>query len=310
MGAIIAKSQSNLPWTITWKASSRYPIIADRIYDTLADAQAYVDDNSASASATAGLILTVLNDPTPKNNGVYYVKSVKNTNPDTGPVSNEPGILVKVGGAETEVAKNYSAAVVLSNDLVVGQLIYVSESETVETGEGESKVTNTYKAGFYIVNTPGSISALDTSTGASDEIGALNTRVTALEGNRVLKTDFESYKKEVEDDFDLKADVTALESHTKDGDIHVSVEDKDKWNNSQQNAIDAAKEYTDDEISKLDTSLKEYADQAELDAIDAAKSYTNDEILKVNNILNEWKVITVDEIIALVNGTVSETPAE
>ena len=204
MGAITTLKQNNKPWTLTWKASGRYPIVADRIFATLADAQAYVDDVSATASATGGLIISVINDETAKNNGVYYVKSVANTDPKYGDIADK-GILVKVGGSETEIAESYSKAVELSSTLVMGQLIKVTGTETV----GD----NTYKAGFYIVETPGTISALDTSTGASDEIGALAGRVTALEGNRVLTSDLETYKGEVSGALDLKVDSSDLETY-------------------------------------------------------------------------------------------------
>ena len=204
MGAITTLKQNNKPWTLTWKASGRYPIVADRIFSTLADAQAYVDDVSATASATGGLILSVISDEIAKNNGVYYVKSVANTDPKYGDIADK-GILVKVGGSETETAESYSKAVELSSTLVMGQLIKVTGTETV----GD----NTYKAGFYIVETPGTISALDTSTGASDEIGALAGRVTALEGNRVLSSDFDTYKGEVTGALDLKVNSTDLETY-------------------------------------------------------------------------------------------------
>ena len=189
MGAITTLKQNNKPWTLTWKASGRYPIVADRIFATLADAQAYVDDTSATASATGGLVLSVISDSVAKNNGVYYVKSVANTDPKYGELL-EKGTLVKVGGSEIEFADTYSEAVELSKTLVVGQMIKVAGADTV----GE----NTFKAGFYIVETPGTISALDTSTGSSDEIGAIKSRVDALEGNRVLTSDFDTYKGDME----------------------------------------------------------------------------------------------------------------
>ena len=213
MGAITTLKQNNKPWTLTWKASGRYPIVADRIFATLADAQAYVDDVSATASATGGLILSVISDEIAKNNGVYYVKSVANTDPKYGDLADK-GILVKVGGTETETAESYSKAVELSSTLVMGQLIKVTGTETV----GD----NTYKAGFYIVETPGTISALDTSTGASDEIGALAGRVTALEGNRVLTSDLDTYKGEVSDALAEKA--TAADLQTLSGKVDTDIQ--------------------------------------------------------------------------------------
>ena len=201
MGAITTLKQNNKPWTLTWKASGRYPIVADRIFATLADAQAYVDDTSATASATGGLIISVISDSIAKNNGVYYVKSVANTDPKYGELLDK-GTLVKVGGSETETAETYSAAVELSETLVTGQLIRVTGVDTV----GDK----TYKAGFYIVETPGTISALDTSSGSSDEIGALKSRVDALESNRVLNDDFNTYKNEVTGALNEKANTADL----------------------------------------------------------------------------------------------------
>ena len=72
-------NQTNKSWNLTWKAAGRYPIVADRIYSTLAQAQAYVDDTSATASAVPGLVISVVNDPIEKNNGIYYVSKIANT---------------------------------------------------------------------------------------------------------------------------------------------------------------------------------------------------------------------------------------
>ena len=109
-------------------------------------------------------------------------------------------------GAAPETSNNYTSAVELSTGLTAGQLIYVNNEEDVTVGEA----TQTYKKGWYIVNAPGSISALDTSTGASDEIGALTNRVADLESNRVLSSDFEKYKGEVSTALDGKASTDAL----------------------------------------------------------------------------------------------------
>lgn len=114
--------------------------------------------------------------------------------------------LKPVGSATTETATNYSAAKALSIGLAVGQLIQVDEAEEVEETIEGATVKNTYQAGFYIVNAPGSISALATSSGADDEIGALETRVSALEGNKVAKDDFKTYQGQVTDALADKVD--------------------------------------------------------------------------------------------------------
>lgn len=246
--------QSNTTWPSTFKASNRFPIVANRVFATLANAQAYVDDTAADASAYAGIVLAVVQDTTAKNNGVYYVQSV-------AMAEGEKGTLVKVGGTETETATTYSAAVTLSQTLVTGQLIKVASEETVGN--------NTYKAGFYIVETPGTISALDTSTGAADEVGALKARVdsveTKLEGieegaqkNYITsvdtnlsvtggklsvdlssKVDVSTYNEaigSINGTLQTKANAQDLTTHTTNNDIHVTTEDKAAWNAAEQNA--------------------------------------------------------------------------
>ena len=166
--------QSNTTWPSTFKASNRFPIVANRVFATLEKAQQYVDDTAADASAYQGIILAVVQDTVAKNNGVYYVESVAMTEGETGK-------LVKVGGTETETASKYSEAKELSKTLVTGQLILVANEEEIITGEGEEAKTEKYQAGFYIVTTPGEILSLSTSTGSDDEIGALTSRVGAVE---------------------------------------------------------------------------------------------------------------------------------
>ena len=246
--------QSNTTWPSTFKASNRFPIVANRVFATLANAQAYVDDTAADASAYAGIVLAVVQDTTAKNNGVYYVQSV-------AMAEGEKGILVKVGGTETETAENYSAAKELSKTLVVGQLIKVASDETI----GES----TYQEGFYIVEGAGVISSLSTSTGADDEVGALKARVdsveTKLEGieegaqkNYITsvdtnlsvtggklsvdlssKVDVSTYNEAIgtiNGTLQTKANAQDLTTHTTNNDIHVTTEDKAAWNAAEQNA--------------------------------------------------------------------------
>ena len=226
--------QSNTTWPSTFKASNRFPIVANRVFATLANAQAYVDDTAADASAYAGIVLAVVQDTIAKNNGVYYVQShaVETDDLEKYPNGIIPGKLVKVGGTETETATTYSAAVTLSQTLVTGQLIKVASEETV----GD----NTYKAGFYIVETPGTISALDTSTGAADEVGALKTRVDALEANKADLTGLTALQTTVSG----KVDKTTFVEHTTNAELHVTALDQAKWNNaasaSTKNTTDIA----------------------------------------------------------------------
>lgn len=94
-------AQVNYGWNLTWEATGKFPIIAKRIWKTLADAQGYVDD--PKGTATEGLILSVINDPTPANNGVYFVASIGD--------GTTAGVLVKQGGASEEVTGEITAAI-------------------------------------------------------------------------------------------------------------------------------------------------------------------------------------------------------
>lgn len=246
--------QSNTTWPSTFKASNRFPIVANRVFATLANAQAYVDDTAADASAYAGIVLAVVQDTIAKNNGVYYVQSV-------AMAEGEKGTLVKVGGTETETAESYSVAKELSKTLVVGQLIKVISDETI----GES----TYQKGFYIVEGAGVISLLSTSTGADDEVGALKARVdsvetklegieegaqknyiTSVDANLLVtggklsvdlssKVDVSTYNDaigSINGTLQTKANAQDLTTHTTNNDIHVTTEDKAAWNAAEQNA--------------------------------------------------------------------------
>lgn len=86
--------QVNYGFGLSFEASGKAPVIAKRIWETLADAQAYVD--SATDTAIAGLQLTVINDTDASKNGVYFVKEAAGENGKT------VGVLVKLAqGSDT-----------------------------------------------------------------------------------------------------------------------------------------------------------------------------------------------------------------
>ena len=86
--------QVNYGFGLSFEATGKAPVVAKRIWNTLADAQAYVD--SATDTAIAGLQLTVINDTDASKNGVYFVKEAAGEN---GKIA---GVLVKLAhGADT-----------------------------------------------------------------------------------------------------------------------------------------------------------------------------------------------------------------
>lgn len=80
MAEYIQNGQSNYGWSLTWQAAGRYPMVADRIYNTLAEAQDYV--NSLTSNACKGAVLSVIADG--DNNGLYLVLSYAEVEGQTG----------------------------------------------------------------------------------------------------------------------------------------------------------------------------------------------------------------------------------
>lgn len=68
------QEQVNYGWGLSLNMTGKAPAIAKRIFETLADAQAYADD--VNDSAIAGLQLSVINDSDASKNGIYFVKSI------------------------------------------------------------------------------------------------------------------------------------------------------------------------------------------------------------------------------------------
>ena len=201
----IENINSILKWGNSFQRQFDFPLDRSSLHSSYEDAVAYAkgdasDSRGLGGQAYIGQTITVWGLNEKGKEGVWVYSLV--------PSAEGSGYLADlkpIGSTTTETADTYSAAVTLSEGLVVGQLILVATEETVEE--------QTYKAGFYIVNAPGSISALDTSTGASDEIGALSNRVAALEGNRVLNTTFETYQEEVTSNLGEKVNTTDFETY-------------------------------------------------------------------------------------------------
>ncbi len=166
--------QTNYGFGLTFDAAGRAPVIAKRIWETLADAQAYIDDMSSAASATPGLVLTVINDG--DNNGAYYVESTKYS---LG--GEESGVLVKVGsGAGTITVETIDEAYELATADTVGQIIYV----TTATDDYEG---SEYSAGPYIVTGDGTLYKLSiadaTDVDVTDQIIEINASIDSLESD-------------------------------------------------------------------------------------------------------------------------------
>ena len=72
-------AQSDLNWAQTFRMTLRAPAIANRIFDTLEHAQAYINDYSEKASAVPGILLAVVEDTDADKNGIWEVLTVKDS---------------------------------------------------------------------------------------------------------------------------------------------------------------------------------------------------------------------------------------
>jgi len=118
MAEKIFDAQSNYGWGLTLNMTGKAPAVSKRIFDTLADAQAFANDYNDSA--IEGLLLSVVADG--NNNGVYFVKSIKTgvdaaaavleklstSNAAAGDLS---GALAALDYADTAVVDEYVSAV-------------------------------------------------------------------------------------------------------------------------------------------------------------------------------------------------------
>ena len=105
-------AQVNYGWGFSFNMTGKVPAVAKRIFDTLSDAQQYIDD--VEDTAIEGLVLSVVAD-TDALNGAYFVQSVGKDDIN--------GVLVKLGSedyTDTEIQKNaktYSIAKVEGTEL-------------------------------------------------------------------------------------------------------------------------------------------------------------------------------------------------
>ena len=103
--------------------------------------------------------------------------------------------------------------------------------------------------------------------GVQDQIDALNdTYATDAELEAAVAAEVER----ADAAYAAKSLESAVDTHVNNDDVHVTTDDKAKWNAAEQNA----KDHSD---ANLETA-KAYADQAELDAIAAAKTETESQV--------------------------------
>lgn len=165
--------QNTLGWMQTFSAAGKYPIIDNRIFGTLAEAQAFVDN--ANGTAIPGINIAVIKDPDPKNNGTYFVSEA------AGYDNKNAGVLVKLGeGSGTISVNTFNEAQAIATEDTVGQLVYL-------TTEDSSTEGGPYKVGLYVVTGPSTLAKLGTSSASgedlSSDVATLQGKVASLESS-------------------------------------------------------------------------------------------------------------------------------
>ena len=123
------KHQNNYGWATTLNLSNKFPSVSKRIFNTLEDAESYI--NNYNDSAIEGLILTVVNDVSDKN-GAYFVERVKMSEND------RDGSLIKIGEVDlTNVLSKISAN---KTDIIINRSQILSLTDIVGDIEGDETV--------------------------------------------------------------------------------------------------------------------------------------------------------------------------
>lgn len=127
----IFEKQNNYGWAITLNLTNKFPAINKRIFNTLEDAVAFI--NNYNDSAIEGLILTVINDESDKN-GVYFVERVKSSENDID------GILTKINTLNASELDVINTRLSNNENNINANTINISEINNVigEITEGET----------------------------------------------------------------------------------------------------------------------------------------------------------------------------
>ena len=184
------------PTGLTYSRNTKAPLESNRLFDTLALAQAYVDN--ADQTAYVGMTLAVTADENSDNNGLYFVSQIADA-------SHSTGLLTKIGeGTGAVTVATFAEALALAGNDNIGQIVYLTANDVV--GEGEETIT--YSAGPYIVAGEGVLSKLGTTGVSGDIAGDVETLKSDTNTLKITVGNSESGL--VKDVADLKSAVDAL----------------------------------------------------------------------------------------------------
>ncbi len=237
--------QVNYGFGLSFEATGKAPVVAKRIWETLADAQTYVD--TATDTAIAGLVLTVINDTNASNNGVYFVKSVGD--------GKTAGVLTKLGSAGDMVSVDpadkvlYAEGTKVKSGITLG---YDNTNKTLRLYGHDSSVISEIDCKDFVKDgmLRGSVLYTATGTTGSVTIASETYQLTGLTSGKTYIVLVWNSDAEINP---MTIDVTTL-IDTYTGGTAITVTDKtinvnkdvvDGWIDTKVNALDSSKTSTD-----------------------------------------------------------------
>lgn len=251
------------PTGLTYSRNGKDPLVDKVIWQTLAEAQAYVND--INQTAYVGMTLSVIGDGVLANNGFWYVESIGSGKDE----AYTPGSLKKIGSSEAIVAEDYSDAALKAKTLPVGTII------NVLAAEGSVESNNFHAAGFYIVSVSGEnavILYLSTTSGEDMDLEQVISQLSSLTAEVAKKADAEdlnNYYTSSQADAKFMTDVTVDGNSVVSGGVatidlsgKVNVSDYNTYKQDVQDALDAKLAKND-----FNTAIADYAKTADVVAL-------------------------------------------
>ena len=152
------------PTGLTYSRNTKAPLESNRLFDTLALAQAYV--NNADQNAYVGLTISVTKDEVAANNGLYYIERIADAD-------NATGLLVKVGSDAASDIANLTADVTALKTAV----------GNADSGLVADVAKNTSDIAANVTAISGKADKFTVGNGLKYENNIVNVVVSTAEGN-------------------------------------------------------------------------------------------------------------------------------
>lgn len=291
--------QSNLAWGESFQMSKKAPAIAERIWGTLADAQSYIDN--VNGSATAGLVIAVINDTNTSNNGAYFVKSVGD--------GTNAGVLIRLadGGSSTitELVTKLNTLIGSDPSKSVRQIAAEEIASQLVPEDAQEALDTLEEIAAWIQSHP-------------DDVAAMNLKIENLEtavGTPREIIDAATYNALTEDE---KAEYTQVDANTYTKDPTGLFEDVETAQSTANTALSTATNAAAAAATAQATADNVASDLSDLsNLVGSEAEYDGDEVItpatglvaRIENIENEsenkLENITINGVTGTINNKIA-----